>query len=239
MAVGIANAHCAGRRRTSVCDGARSGQHGHVEAQVDGPLTGVVQTLDAIGLGVESHQLGMLLNHQNKLGLAVKMIKTASVELDHEVDGAASVLGLHGPPALRIIAVALDVHDAVEVTIGHVDENLNAILETVDGHLRSREIAHDGSGGNWRAADLGVTSVTLDTCAFSFVVDWLARCTISIGTARFSHANISASVVPQFAIFHGEAVRVVATRHAKSGTFVEMSSLANANPCVRIVNKTS
>ena len=54
------------------CDGAGRGQHGHVEADVDVLDAGLVDAADAVGLRLEGHQLGVLLDHKDEVGLTLK-----------------------------------------------------------------------------------------------------------------------------------------------------------------------
>lgn len=150
----------------------------------------------------------MLLDHQDEPGFTVEVVETTSVELNLKVDGSAPFFRLNSSSTLGIVAVTLDVHDAMEVAVCHVDQDLNSIGQTVDSHLRSGEVANDGGGGNGRAADLGVTGVTLDTCAFSLMVDWLARCTVSIGTARITFTDITTSVGSEVAVLDWPTIRI-------------------------------
>ena len=71
-AVAVADAHGAGGRGPGVGDGAGRGQHGHVEADVDVLDAGLVDAADAVGLRLEGHQLGVLLDHKDEVGLTLK-----------------------------------------------------------------------------------------------------------------------------------------------------------------------
>ncbi len=71
LAVGVADAHGAGGGRTRVGDRPRRCQHRHVEAVLDGLHASLVDAADAIGLRLEGDELGMLLDHQDEVCLAL------------------------------------------------------------------------------------------------------------------------------------------------------------------------
>lgn len=108
-----ANGHEASGRRSRVGDGTGSGDHANVKAQGDGLLAGVVHALDVVGPGLESDQFGMFLDDQDERGLSVNVYQSAGAELNLEVDDL-SFAATDDSSALRILAVSLDVEDAVE-----------------------------------------------------------------------------------------------------------------------------
>jgi hypothetical protein len=72
LAVGVADAHGAGGGRTRVGDRPRRRQHRHVEAVLDGLHARLVDAADAVGLRLEGDELGMLLDHQDEVCLALE-----------------------------------------------------------------------------------------------------------------------------------------------------------------------
>ena len=72
LSIGITNSHGAGGRGASVGNGPGCGQHGHIEAHVNLLYSSVVYTAYSVGLGLESHQLGMFLDDENKVGFSLK-----------------------------------------------------------------------------------------------------------------------------------------------------------------------
>jgi hypothetical protein len=78
LAVGVADAHGAGGRRTRVGDRPRRRQHRHVEAVLDGLHARLVDAADAVGLRLEGDELGMLLDHQDEVCLALEDKKELS-----------------------------------------------------------------------------------------------------------------------------------------------------------------
>ena len=72
LSVGVADAHGAGGGRTRVGNRPGCGEHGNVEPVVDGLDAGLVDAADAVGLGLEGDELGMLLDDEDEVGLALK-----------------------------------------------------------------------------------------------------------------------------------------------------------------------
>ncbi len=68
--------------------------------------------------------------------------QVACVEHDLEVDGPRPcILGRDGLPAPGVVAVVLDVHDAVEAAVRHVHAGQDAVRETVHRELGLRELS--------------------------------------------------------------------------------------------------
>ena len=67
LSIGITNSHGAGGRWPGVGNSSRSGQHGHIEPNVNLLDASVVDTSYSVGLGLVGHKLGMLLDHQDKV----------------------------------------------------------------------------------------------------------------------------------------------------------------------------
>ena len=86
---------------------------------------------------------------QRKNILYLEVEEPAGVELDGEVDGVQGLSRLDGPPAPGVVAVALDVHHAVEVLVGHVDEHAHAVGQAVHGHLGAGESADHRRRRDW------------------------------------------------------------------------------------------
>ena len=72
LAVGVADSHGAGGRRSSVGYGACGGQHGDVEANINGLDAGLVDAAHPVGLGLEGHQLRVLLDNEDEVCFALK-----------------------------------------------------------------------------------------------------------------------------------------------------------------------
>ena len=125
----------------------------------------------------------------------------AGVEVDLKVDGPDALARLDGLAAARVVAVALDVHHAVEVGVGHAHLDGDPGGEAVDLDARLGEVGgrgrrrHDG-----RAAGLGVALVSVDAGAVADVVDGVAGHAEGVGAARVAHARVQARVVPELAV---------------------------------------
>ena len=87
--------------------------------------------------------------HSAKKNLYLEVEEPAGVELDGEVYGVQGLSRLDGPPAPGVVAVALDVHHAVEVLVGHVDEHAHAVGQAVHGHLGPGESADHRRRRDW------------------------------------------------------------------------------------------
>ena len=72
LAVGVADPHGAGGGRAGVGDGAGRRQGVDVEADLYVCFSGVVDTSDPVGLGLEGDKFGMLLDHQDEVGFSLK-----------------------------------------------------------------------------------------------------------------------------------------------------------------------
>lgn len=68
------------------------------------------------------------------------MDESARVELDLEVDRADVDVRPDDAATLLVLGVALDVHDAVEARVAHVDVHLHAVGQAVDQHVGAREV---------------------------------------------------------------------------------------------------
>ena len=204
--VRIADLHLTRRRRTSVGNRARRRNHGDIEALAEVDGTRGVDTPDPVGLGVEGHQLGMFLDHEDEASDALVVEQAASVELHDEVNGAAGLALLDGKAALGVVAVALDVHYSVEFGVGEHDVDLDAIRETVDDDFGSVEVlGRDDGGWDGDAAGVWVAGVALDTAADALVVDGRG---VGVGAAGVGHAGILAGKARLFTILERRAVGI-------------------------------
>jgi len=68
LAVAVADPHGAGRRWSCIGNGSSSCEHADVEAGLNVLNARLVHALDAVGLRLEGHQLGVLLDHQDEVG---------------------------------------------------------------------------------------------------------------------------------------------------------------------------
>ena len=69
--------------------------------------------------------------------------ESAGVELDGEVERVDGVADGDGLPALRVVGVSLDVHDAVEELVGDAHHHADAVGQAVDHDVRTGEVRHD------------------------------------------------------------------------------------------------
>lgn len=203
--VRVADAHGARGRRACVGDRAGGGERGHVEALLEVVRPGGVDTLDAVRLRGEGHQLGMFLHDEDEGGDALVVEEAARAELDVEVDGSTRLALLDRESALGVVAVTLDVHDAVEVGVGDDHVDLDAVGETVDNDLGAVERL----GNNWRrwngnASVVRISSVALNALADTSVVDGRGVGVLSAGIwdARIATGLIGATP------FEGGALRI-------------------------------
>jgi len=132
--------------------------------------------------------------------------QSAGIEFDFKVERLGSLALFHTSSAVGIVAVALDVHDAVEVGVHNIDKSLDSVSQTIDNDVWSREVC-----GWWYwlwyryASSLRISSESFDTLAVANVVE---RSSESIGATRVANARICTSQVTELAVFGGVAVRI-------------------------------
>ena len=68
------------------------------------------------------------------------MEQSAGIEFDCKVERLGSLALFHTSSAVGIVAVALDVHDAVEVGVHNIDKSLDSVSQTIDNDVWSREV---------------------------------------------------------------------------------------------------
>ena len=71
------------------------------------------------------------------------MENAAGAKLDDEFEWLNAFAGLNGPSTLSFLAVALDIHDAVEGGVLNVDCDLDAIGQTVNNNIWPWEVRVD------------------------------------------------------------------------------------------------
>lgn len=157
LAIHCANLHLARGRRPSVGNGSRCCDHADVEAKGDCFFACVVDTLDVIGPGPVRHQLGMLLDDKDESSLSVDVHQTTSVEEDLEVHGLL-LAARHDAPALRVLAVALDIDDPIEAVQQH--QHLDPICQAHHIQTTRRDV-HLGRCRSWRRRNASVTTMNL------------------------------------------------------------------------------
>jgi len=141
LAVAVADPHGAGRRRSCIGNGSGSGEHADVEAGLNVLDARLVHALDAVGLRLEGHQLRVLLDHQDEVGQTIIMEETTGGKVDLEVNLVHSSLWhVDSLSAALVIAVTLDVHNAVEVAVTQVDIHQHTISQTVHREVGPGEV---------------------------------------------------------------------------------------------------
>ena len=136
------------------------------------------------------------------------MEQSACVEVDGEVEGVDSVPDGDGFPALRVVGVALDVHDAVKELVGDGYDDADAVGQTVDDDIGAREVGdnHRWWGqGDADARTKGVFPEAFDAPAQAPVVDGGA---VSVGAARPLDARVGARQVARLAVLRRVTVGV-------------------------------
>ena len=126
--------------------------------------------------------------------------QSACVEVDGEVEGVDSVPDGDGFAALRVVGVALDVHDAVKELVRDGDDDADAVGQTVDDNVGAREVGdnHGGRGqGDADARTERVLPEAFDAPAQAPVVDGGA---VSVGSARPLDARVGARQVSRLAV---------------------------------------
>lgn len=79
------------------------------------------------------------------------MEESTSVKVDIEVDNFSGLSRLDRPSASGVVGVALDVHDAVEVLVSHLDFHSNSVSQTIDHQLWPREVPGRNDHGRYRS----------------------------------------------------------------------------------------
>lgn len=67
------------------------------------------------------------------------MEESTRIEFDSEVQRLSSFALFHGSNTITIVAVAFDIHDAVEIGVHNGHCHLDTVGQTVDNDVRSRE----------------------------------------------------------------------------------------------------
>ena len=128
------------------------------------------------------------------------MEQSACVEVHGEVERVDSVPDGDGFPALRVVGVALDVHDAVKELVRNGDDYADAVGQTVDDDIGAREVGDDDGGRGQGDADArakGVLPESFDAPAQAPVVDGGA---VGVGAARPLDARVGARQVARLAV---------------------------------------
>ena len=68
------------------------------------------------------------------------MEQSAGIEFDGKVEGLGGLALFHTSSAVGVVAVALDVHDAMEVGVHNRHESLNSVSQTIDNDVWAREV---------------------------------------------------------------------------------------------------
>jgi len=74
------------------------------------------------------------------------MEKSTCVKLDVEVNRLTGFTGFNRSSTVRVLRVALDVHEAVEVGVADVDGDLDSVGQAIDDDVGSGKVGLD----DWR-----------------------------------------------------------------------------------------
>lgn len=161
------DAHLADWWWSSIGNGSRRGQHGHVEAQGDVLLARLVDTLDVIGLCLVCDELGMLLYDQHKASNILDSLHTTAAKVNAEDFGTWYSFSsqVDNTTTLLILAVSLNIKDAIEARFGDVNLHLHAIGQATDNHVRTWEVGAEVGviAMQFRIASVASNALTLGT----------------------------------------------------------------------------
>lgn len=140
------DSHRTRRRWTSIGNRAGCRQHLNIEANRDVLFSGLVDTLDVVGLSLICHQLGMLLNDEHKAGNAIDVVQTAFAKLHLERLCACRSVSrqIQYASALFFLAVTFHVQYTVEASVLQFQLDLNTVSKTLHVHGGSREVSTVG-----------------------------------------------------------------------------------------------
>lgn len=191
------DAHLADWWWSSIGNGSRRGQHGHVEAQGDVLLARLVDTLDVIGLCLVCHELGMLLYDQHKAGNILDSLHATAAKVNAEDFGTwySFSCQVDNTTTLLILAVPLNIEDAIEARFGDVNLHLNSIGQATDNHVGTWEVG----------AEVGVV-------AMQFRIASVASNALTLGTMIHGITEgIDATCLGQAGIFTGLCLGIAET----------------------------
>ena len=72
------------------------------------------------------------------------MEKAARIEFDRKIQRLGSFPVFNVPSAVRVLGMTLDVHDSVEIGIGHFNGNRDTIGQAVDDDVWTGEVTWRG-----------------------------------------------------------------------------------------------